>query len=141
MGSHFFHIKSWVFFCYTWGWRRNQYLYVRLSFKVNEMGPHWVLLLLYLNNVISWPEDGRLRPKHVTKYNLTTIIATCLDVCCVLTVRNILYRLLAYIRFLCQRCGNGQHNKRPSVRRPAHSTPENSDWKERKIVQEMYYFG
>jgi len=42
--------------------------------------------------VLNWPEDGRLRPKHVAKYNLIVIIATCLDVCCVLTVRNVLFR-------------------------------------------------
>ena len=29
---------------------------------------------------------------HVAKYNLIVIIASCLDVCCVLTVRNILYK-------------------------------------------------
>jgi len=45
-------------------------------------------LILFLN----WPEDGRLRPKHVAKYNLILIIASCLDVCCVLTVHNILYK-------------------------------------------------
>jgi len=41
---------------------------------------------------LSWPEDGRLRPKHVAKYNLIAIIASCLDVCCVLTVHNIIYK-------------------------------------------------
>ena len=61
------------------------------SFNVKEMGSQWVLFLLYLNIVLSWPEDGRLRPKHVTKYNLIVIIASCLDVCSVLTVHNILY--------------------------------------------------
>ena len=43
-----------------------------------EMGSHWVLLLLYLNWVLSWPEDGRSRPKHVAKYYLIVIIASCL---------------------------------------------------------------
>ena len=42
--------------------------------------------------VLSWPEDGRSRPKHVAKYNLTVIIASCLDVSYVLTVHNILYK-------------------------------------------------
>ena len=51
-----------------------------------------ILFLLYLNIVLRWPEDGRLRPKHVTKYNLIVIIAPCLDLCCVLTVHNILYK-------------------------------------------------
>jgi len=46
---------------------------------------------LYLNIVLEWPDDGRLRPKHVAKYNLTVIIASCLDISCVLTVRNVLY--------------------------------------------------
>ena len=49
-------------------------------------------ILLYLNIVLSWPEDGRLRPKHVAKHNLIVIIASCLDVCCVLTVHNILHK-------------------------------------------------
>jgi len=39
--------------------------------------------------VLSWPEDGRSRPKHVAKYYLIVIIASFLDVCCVLTVHNI----------------------------------------------------
>ena len=52
---------------------------------------HRVLFLLYLNIVLCWPEDGRLQPKHVAKYNLIVIIASCLDVCCVLMVHNILY--------------------------------------------------
>jgi len=59
------------------------------SFNVKEM---WELFILYLNIVLSWPEDGRLRPKHVAKYNLLVIIASCLDVCCVLTVHNTLYK-------------------------------------------------
>ena len=57
-------------------------------------GQHRVVLmnaLLYLNAVLSWPEDGRLRPKHVAKYNLIVIIASCLSVCCVLTVQSIFY--------------------------------------------------
>ena len=33
-----------------------------------------------------------LRPKHVAKYNLIVIIASCLDVCCVLTVHSTLYK-------------------------------------------------
>ena len=59
------------------------------SFNVNEMGSHWVLLLLYFNIVLNWPEDGRLRSKHIAKYNLIVIIASFLDVCCILTVRII----------------------------------------------------
>jgi len=58
------------------------------------MGFHRVLFLLYLNIALSWPKDGRLRPKHVVQYNLIVIIASCLDVCCVLTVHNILYNLI-----------------------------------------------
>ena len=48
--------------------------------------------LLYLNTVLNWPVDGRLLPKYIAKYNLIVIIASCLNVCCVLTVQNILYR-------------------------------------------------
>jgi len=51
-----------------------------------------LLFLLYRNIVLSWPADGRSRPKHVAKYNLIVIIASCFDVCCVLTVHNILYK-------------------------------------------------
>jgi len=51
-----------------------------------------VLFLLFLNIVLSWPEDGRLRPEHVAKYNLILIIASCTDVRCVLTIHNILYK-------------------------------------------------
>jgi len=51
-----------------------------------------VLFLLYLNIVLSSPEEGRLRPKHVATYNLILIIESCLDVCCVLTEHNILYK-------------------------------------------------
>ena len=50
-----------------------------------------ILFLLYLNIVLNWPEDNRLRPKHVAKHNLIVIIASGLDVCCVLTVHNMLY--------------------------------------------------
>ena len=59
---------------------------------MKEMGSHWVLFLLYLNIALNQPEDGRLRPKYVAKYNLIVIIASCLDVFCVLTVYNILYK-------------------------------------------------
>ena len=40
--------------------------------------------------VLNWPEDGRLRPKLVAKYNLIVIISSCVDVRCVLTVHNVL---------------------------------------------------
>ena len=50
-------------------------------------------ILLYLSIVLSWPEAVRLRPKHVVKYNLIVIIASSLDVCGVLTVHNVLYKL------------------------------------------------
>ena len=33
--------------------------------------------------VLNWPEDGRLRPKHVAKYNLIVIIASCLIYLCI----------------------------------------------------------
>ena len=53
------------------------------------MGPRFYCTCIV---VLSWPEDGRSRPKHVAKYNLIVIIASCLDLCCVLTVRNILHK-------------------------------------------------
>jgi len=62
------------------------------SFNVNEMGSHWALFLLYLDIVLSWPEDGWLWPKHVAKYKLIAIIASCLDVCCILMVHNMLHK-------------------------------------------------
>ena len=70
------------------------YFHILSIFNVNEMGSHWVLFLLYLNIVLNWPEDGPLRPKHVAKYSLIVITSSCLDrrVCCVLTLRNILYK-------------------------------------------------
>jgi hypothetical protein len=70
----------------------NKNFHILSSFNVNKMGSHWVLFLLYFNTVLKWPDDGCLQPKHVAKYNLIVIIATCLDVCCVLTVHNILYK-------------------------------------------------
>jgi len=51
-----------------------------------------ILFLLYLNIVLSWPEGGRLWLKHVAKYNLIVIIASCLDACCVLMVHNVIYK-------------------------------------------------
>jgi len=50
-------------------------------------------VLTYLNIVLSWPEHGRSWPKHVAKYYLIVIIASYFDVCFVLTVHNILYKL------------------------------------------------
>ena len=58
------------------------------------MGSHWVLILLYLKNVPYWPEDDRLRSKHVAImwpeciYNITVLIY-----CCVLTEYNTLYKV------------------------------------------------
>ena len=61
------------------------------------MGCQWVLFLLSLNVVLSWPEDDRLQPKHAAKYNLIVITVSCLDVCCVLTVCNILYMIFLFL--------------------------------------------
>ena len=80
------------------------------SLNVSEMGSHWVLFLLYLNIVLNWLEDGRLRPKHVAKYNVNVIIASCPDVCCVLTVYNISYKFDN-----TQRDGLSQKKKNPVV--------------------------
>ena len=70
------------------------------------MGSNWVLILRYVNIVLSWPEDCRSRPKHVAKYNLILIIASCLDLCCVLTVQNILHKF-----YYTQRDGLSQEFK------------------------------
>jgi len=57
------------------------------------MRSHWVLTLLYLNNVLYWPEDDRLRSKHVAimwpecLYNITLLIYSY-----VLTEYNKLYK-------------------------------------------------
>jgi len=53
-----------------------------------------ICVINYVPSIQNWPENDRLRPKHVAKYNLIVIIASCLDVCCVLTVYNILYNRL-----------------------------------------------
>jgi len=53
----------------------------------------WVQPLLVRDNSISSSLSLR-RPKHVAKYNQILIIASCFDVYCVLTVRNILYNLI-----------------------------------------------
>ena len=60
--------------CYSTALIISKNFHILSSFNVNEMGSHWVLFLLYLNIVLSWPEDGRLGPKHVAKYNLNIII-------------------------------------------------------------------
>jgi len=72
------------------------------------MGSHWVLFLLYLNVVLSWPEYGPSRPKLVAKYNLIVIIASCLDVCCVLTVHNILYKFIDIYIYILVVSGGGK---------------------------------
>ena len=38
--------------------------------------------------VLNWPADDRTRPKNIAKCNLILIIASRLDVFCVLTVRD-----------------------------------------------------
>ena len=56
-----------------------------------------MLTLLYLNNVPYWPEDDRLRSKHVAVMRLNFIYyITVLIYCCVLTVYNALYNLLIH---------------------------------------------
>jgi len=67
-------------------------VHILRSFNVNEIGSQWVPFLLYFNIVLNWSEDGRLRPKHVANYNLIVITPSCLDVYCVLTVHNMLYK-------------------------------------------------
>ena len=60
MGSHFVHIK----------------FYQRLMWT--EWDPIKYYFYCTLIVVLSWPEDGRSRPKHVAKYHLILIIASCL---------------------------------------------------------------
>ena len=89
--------STWTFSCtilahYSTALIISKNFHILSSFNVKEIGSHWVLFLLYLNIVLNWPEDGRLWPKHVAKYNLIVIIASCHDVRCVLTVRNTLYK-------------------------------------------------
>ena len=76
------------------------------KFNVKEIGSHCVLLLLYLNIVLIWLEDGRSRPKHVVKYNLILIIASCPGVCCVLTAHNVLHS-----QFCCNATVHGIENR------------------------------
>ena len=45
---------------------------------MNDMGSHCVTFYCTLIVVLSWPEGGRSRPKHVAKYHLIVIIASCL---------------------------------------------------------------
>jgi len=43
--------------------------------------------------VVSWSEDGRSRPKHVARHHLIFCnYCVLFDVCCVLTVRDILHK-------------------------------------------------
>jgi hypothetical protein len=52
--------------------------------------------LLYLNNILHWPEDDRLRSKHVAIICPNCIYCiTVLIYCCVLTVYNTLYKYLS----------------------------------------------
>ena len=46
----------------------------------------------YLNNLIIYRQLFGASSERLTLYNLIVIIASCLDVCCVLTVRNMLYK-------------------------------------------------
>jgi len=51
--------------------------------------------LLYLKNILYWPEDDRLRSKHVAAMSPDCIyFITVLIYCCVLTVYNILYKFV-----------------------------------------------
>jgi len=59
------------------------------------MGSYWVLILLYLKNILYWPEDDRLRSKHVAvMWPDSTYYITLLKYCCVLTVHNTLYKFV-----------------------------------------------
>ena len=78
----------------------------------HSMGSHWVVNLLYLKNVLYWPEDDRLRSKRVAKmwpeciYNITVLICSC-----VLAEYNTLYKFSGWFLLRC----NWNSNKRASV--------------------------
>jgi len=59
------------------------------------MESNWVLILLYLKNVLYWSEDDRLRSKHVAVMWPDSIYyITILIYCCVLTGYNTLYKFV-----------------------------------------------
>jgi len=80
-------IRLYLATCFGHNWPSSDQLRTVLRYSKNS-----ILFLLYLNIVLSWPEDGRLRLKHVARYHLIVIIASCLDACCLLMVHNILYK-------------------------------------------------
>jgi hypothetical protein len=69
------------------------------------MGSHWVLTLLYFKNVLYWPEDDRLRSKHVAvMWHDCVHYITVPIYCCVLTGYNTLYEFVTAQRDgLCQK--------------------------------------
>ena len=58
------------------------------------MGSHWMLTLLDHKNILYWPEDGRLRSKHVATMWPECIYITVLIYICVLTEYNTLYKFV-----------------------------------------------
>jgi len=88
------------------------YIYTQVTFWQREMGSHWVLTLLYLKNIPYWPEDDRLRSKHVAIIwpecicNIAVLIYNC-----VLTECNTLYKLSGWFLLRC----NWNSNKCASV--------------------------
>ena len=74
----------------------NQSLY-RLSYRAHRS--HWVLTVLYLKNVLCWPEDDRLRSKHVAiMWPECIYYITVLIYCCVLAEYNTLYKCIGIDR-------------------------------------------
>ena len=63
-----------------------------------------MVILLYLKNTLYWPEDGRLRSKHVAIMRPECIYyITSLIYCCVLTVYYTLHKFVTTQRdVLCQ---------------------------------------
>ena len=64
--------------------------------NVNEMGSHKYYFYCTLIVVLSWPEDGRLRPKHVAKISPNFVItASCLMYVvywrCIIYYTNLIY--------------------------------------------------
>ena len=76
---------------------------------VNEVSAN----LLYLKNVLYWPEDDRLRSKHVAVlWPECTYYITVLIYCCVVTVYNTLYKrnVFWWCLSLCEYWGRPAHD-------------------------------
>ena len=84
MGSHFFHIKAVLILS-----RIFMFYQVLMWTKWDPIEYYFYCTLILLLIGLKMAVYGR---KNVAKYNLIVIIASCFDVCSVLTVRIILYK-------------------------------------------------